>query len=75
MARCHGNHGYDAHRHSGTARRQARGLDGKGQRRTISQLISVSEIFGSRDARSWLHYTAIDHKNSDKDFPHQQHKE
>ncbi|WP_445240267.1 hypothetical protein [Microcoleus vaginatus] len=35
LARCHGNHGYDAHRHCGTARRQDRGLDGKGQRRTI----------------------------------------
>ncbi|MEH2451005.1 hypothetical protein [Nostoc sp.] len=35
MARCHANHGYDAHRDSGTARRQDRGLDGEGQRRTI----------------------------------------
>jgi quercetin dioxygenase-like cupin family protein len=36
LARCHANHGHDAHRHSGTARRQDRRLDGKGQRRTVS---------------------------------------
>jgi quercetin dioxygenase-like cupin family protein len=30
FARCHGNHGHDAHSHSGTARRQDRRLDGKG---------------------------------------------
>ncbi|MEH2328699.1 hypothetical protein [Nostoc sp.] len=45
MARCHGNHGDDAHRHSGTARRQDRGLDGKGQRRAISVLIVKSDNF------------------------------
>lgn len=31
----HGHHGHDAHRHCGTARRQERRVDGKGQRRTI----------------------------------------
>ncbi|MEH2351591.1 MAG: hypothetical protein V7K55_27030 [Nostoc sp.] len=47
MARCHSNHSDDAHRHSGMARRQARGLDGKGQRRAISQAIARSEILVS----------------------------
>ena len=35
LARGEGNHGNDAHRHSGTARRQDHRLDGKSQRRTI----------------------------------------
>ena len=32
LARRHGDHGHDAHRHSGEARRQGRRLDGEGQR-------------------------------------------
>ena len=35
LAWSHGNYGYDAHCHCGTARRQDSRLDGKGQRRTI----------------------------------------
>ena len=42
LARCHGDHGHDAHCHSGTARRKDRRLDGKGQRRSIP-------------CRAWLH--------------------
>ncbi len=35
LAWCHADHGHDPYRHSGTARRQSRRVDGKGQRRTI----------------------------------------
>ncbi|MDF5710525.1 MAG: hypothetical protein PUP90_23350 [Nostoc sp. S4] len=38
MARRYGDHGDDPHRHSGTARRQDRGLDGKGQRRAVPDI-------------------------------------
>jgi NADP-dependent 3-hydroxy acid dehydrogenase YdfG len=38
------NHGHDAHRNSGGAERQSCGLDGKGQRRTISGRIKGSVI-------------------------------
>ena len=41
LARRRANHGHDAHRHSGTARRQGRRLDGTGQRRTIPGLIKA----------------------------------
>src|SRR5919198_3250169 len=34
----HDDHGNDAYRHSGAARRQGRRMDGKGQRRTIPQV-------------------------------------
>jgi quercetin dioxygenase-like cupin family protein len=40
LAWCRSDHGHDAHRHSGAARRQSRRLDGEGQRRTIPQVIS-----------------------------------
>ena len=40
------HHGHDAYRHSGTARRQARRLDGEGQRRTIPRLIAANVRFG-----------------------------
>ena len=39
LARRHADHGDDAHRHSGRARRQGGRLDGTGQRRTIPGLI------------------------------------
>ena len=48
LARRDGHHGDDAHRHSGEARRQGRGLDGEGQRRTIPGLIK------RQTRRSWL---------------------
>ena len=35
----HADNGHDAHRHSGGVERQGRRLDGKGQRRAISQVI------------------------------------
>src|SRR5687768_13976843 len=34
----HADHGHDPYRHSGTARRQSRRVDGEGQRRTILQV-------------------------------------
>src|SRR5436309_3280104 len=37
------NDGHDAHRHSGTPRRQDRRLDGEGHRRTIPRLIKHRE--------------------------------
>src|SRR3989442_5487136 len=43
LARRRANHGHDAHRHSGTARREDRRLDGKGQRRTIPGPIKGSK--------------------------------
>ncbi|MEH2106111.1 MAG: hypothetical protein V7K43_07610 [Nostoc sp.] len=44
MARCYSNHVHDAHRPSGMARRQTRGLAGACQRRTIP-VLSVKTIF------------------------------
>jgi hypothetical protein len=41
LARRFTDHGHDAHRHSGSARREGRGLDGKGQRRTVSATLMV----------------------------------
>ena len=38
LARRVADHGDDAHRHSGAARRQGRRLDGEGQRRTVSSV-------------------------------------
>lgn len=37
LARCHGNDGHDAHRHSGITRRQGRRVDGACYRRTVSR--------------------------------------
>src|SRR5437667_11084293 len=44
------DHGHDAHRHSGTARRQDRRLDGTGQRRTIPGLIVQEDSSGLSEA-------------------------
>jgi quercetin dioxygenase-like cupin family protein len=43
LARGHADHGHDAHRHSGKARRQGRRLDGTGQRRTIQGLMKAGK--------------------------------
>jgi D-arabinose 1-dehydrogenase-like Zn-dependent alcohol dehydrogenase len=42
------NKGYDPYRHSGTARRQDRRLDGKGQRRTIPGVVKITSDMARR---------------------------
>ena len=48
LARRDGDHGHDAHRHSGSARRQGRRLDGAGQRRAVPELLSVEGADGMK---------------------------
>ncbi len=40
LARCHAHDGDDARRHSGSAGRQSRGMDGEGYGRTISEVMT-----------------------------------
>src|SRR5207245_9176382 len=44
LAWSHGDHRHDAHRHSGAARREGRGVDGTGQRRTISGALKMPHV-------------------------------
>ena len=50
LARRRADHGDDAHRHSGKARRQDRGLAGAGHRRAVSRLISNVGVKELNDA-------------------------
>ena len=49
LARCHADHGHDAYRHPGTARRQGRRLAGARERRTVPQ-VSVRLARGLQQA-------------------------
>ena len=53
LARCHADHGHDAYRHPGAARRQGRRLAGARERRTVPQVIvrpgqALSAVGGKR---------------------------